>query len=369
MRVDNAALPLINGCCRLLARRAARHDEPVVRYLDLGVKVVRLVCHSPRFMRHVERQMTCALRDEADHYDATLIIWQDRNVAEAAFSVKSVLDPQNYRKYRLARLTGQCQPEQMQLFNEDIIRFWPLLDINPADGSLMAWNPETNTYYYAVENLEPEEFIKRGHIFVHTFFRICVGPASSFAHGAVIGLENTGVLFCAFGYRGKSTLCVRALMDGFEYVSDDYFVLGKKEGDALRAWPVYSIVALSPAAYDAMYDKFNGKFLSNNGRKDKYMFNIAAYHDQFRYGYPVKLAMFPNICDCDGPSIVEGGKELALEELCFSTLNQTGNLKDAPTIARLYGFAENLPFYRFNLSRNLDANARCLRDFLENWKQ
>lgn len=365
MRIDNAGFALAEACCEVLARRAAEHGPASVRYLNLGTRIVRLICHSRRFMRHVERQMACSLTDEAKRYDATLIIWQDHKVAQAAMQAMSALDAQAYRKLRLAALTtGSLPQEQILLYDEDIIRFWPLVDINPGDGSLTAWNPQSNTYYYSVENLEPEEFIKRGHVFVHILFRICNVPNFSLAHGAVIGLNNTGILFCAFGYRGKSTLCVNALLDGFEYVSDDYFILGKKEGDILRAWPIYSIVALSPAAYDAMYDRFEGKFLCNNGRKDKYMFNIEAYHKSFRYGYPVKLAMFPNICDCEEPKIVEGGKELALEELCFSTLNQTCNLKDAPTIAKLYNFAERLPFYRFDLSRNISRNVKCLREFL-----
>lgn len=370
MRVDNAPEALVESACSVLARRAAAAGEVQCVYLDCGTRMVRLLCHSPQFMRHVERQMTCALRDSAPAYDATLVIWQDRAASEIGTALLRELDPAAYREQRLLRFTNpaaakKAAQEQVLLYNEDAVRFWPLLDLNSKDRSLSAWDRATNTYYYAVEDLEPEEFIKRGHIFVQLLFRICNVPGSSLAHGAVIGLENTGVLFCAFGYRGKSTLCIQALMDGFDYVSDDYFILGREAASPLRAWPIYSIVALSPAAYDAMYAQFNGKFLSNNGRKDKYMFNIAAYHGQFRRAYPIKLAMFPNICGCAEPAIVEGGRELAIEELCFSTLNNTGNLRDASTIGKMYDFVKDLPFYRFDLSRNLTKNTACLRAFLE----
>lgn len=366
MRFDGVPAGVRQQAYAVLEERANRcAPEPIIRFLDCGTRMVRLVCHSAAFLRHVERQMTCSLREEAPSFDATLVIWRERSVADAALAVVRVLDGVLYRRLRIGRLTGEAASEAVQCFDEGRVRHWPLLDVQPGDGSLSAFDPEGNTYYYAVENLEPEEFIKRGHIFVQLLFRICNVPGSSLAHGAVVGLNGVGVLFCAFGYRGKSTLSVHALLDGFEYVSDDYLILGRKPGDTLRAWPVYSVIALAPQAYQAMYDDFRGKFLSNNARKDKYMFNIAGYHDQFRRGYPVRLCMFPHICDCAEPSIEPGYRALAVEELAFSTLNNTGNLRDALTIGKLYEFVCDLPFYRFNLSRNIARNTRCLREFLE----
>ena len=368
MRFDGVPASVRKQAYGVLMQRAQRAGHtPVIRYLDCGTRMVRLICHTPTFMRHVERQMTCALRDHADAYDATLVIWQERNVAEAAFALTSAIDRNFYNEQRLGRLIGKPVEtiEEFLVYDESLIRYWPLFIVLQRDHTLSAHDPETNTYYYAVENLEPEEFIKLGHIFVQLLFRICDVPGSCLVHGAVVGLEAKGVLICAFGYRGKSTLSVHALLDGFDYVSDDYLVLGQKPGDTLRAWPIYSIVALSPQAYDAIYADFRGKFLSNNGRKDKYMFNIAAYHDQFRGAYPVRVCMFPNICDATEPSIEPGYRELAIEELALSTLNNFGNVRDAATVGKIFDFIKDMPFYRFNLSRNIASNTRCLREFLE----
>lgn len=367
MRFDGVPATVRKQAYALLEQRARKAGAaPVTKFLDCGTRMVRLICHSAAFLRHVERQMTCALRDEAPGYDVTLVIWQERSVADAAFALTSVFDAPRYRQERLARLTGKTvAQEAYQIFDDDLLRHWPLLDVQPADGSLSVYDPENATYYYAVENLEPEEIIKRGHIFVPLLFRICNVPGSSLVHGAVVGLRESGVLLCAYGYRGKSTLSVHALLDGFDYVSDDYLILGQQPGDDLRAWPIYSIIALAPRAYQAMYDSFRGKFLSNNARKDKYMFNIAAYHDQFRRAYPVKLCMFPNICDCAQPSIEEGHRERCIEELALSTLHNFGNGGDAVTIGKIYDFVRDLPCYRFNLSRNIARNTRCLREFLE----
>lgn len=370
MRVDNISREQAKGACEILVQRARMSGKATTVFLDCGPLTVRLICHSEQFMRHVERQMTCALRTDASSYDATIVAWHEPRFDDAALALSRIFNIESYRKQRIARLTGQrIKQENVEAFNESIIHYWNLLDVQPSNGRMTAFDPENNTYYCAVENLDPEEFIIWGHVFFPLLFRICNVPEISVAHGAVLGLNGIGVLLCAFGYRGKSTLAVNALQDGFDYVSDDYFILGRKPGDNLRAWPIYSIVALSPEMYSSMYGKFHGKFVSNNSRKDKYIFNISSYHGQFRSAYPVSYCMFPHICDCVSPSIEPGYKELAVEEIVFSTLNNVGYVRDAMTAGKLYSFISDLPFYRFNLSRNLEANTRCLREFLEQRQQ
>lgn len=365
MRIDKPSAEQLAQSFKYLDARAAKGREPVfVKYLDLGVRVVRLICYSDAFTPHVEKQLTWSLKDDAPRYDATLVIWQEA-IAEAAFGLFGCYNPARYRQMRIQRLArGNPAIQPIAFFDEDMLRHRPLIDADTKSGLLSAWDPKSNTYYYAAENLDPEEFIKHGHIFVQTLFHILRSPTSSLVHGAVVGLRGKGVLFCAIGYRGKSTLTVNCLLDGFDYVSDDYLILAKHD-DVLRAWPIYSIVALSPQAYQAMYSRFRGKFVSNNARKDKYIFNIAGYHDRFASGYPVKLCMFPHITDCAEPSIVSGDRERGIEELLYSSIHNTGNTKDATTMGKLYTFVDDLPFYRFNLSLNIDKNTRCLRNFLE----
>jgi hypothetical protein len=369
LRVDKPSPEQLARCFSTLDARARQAGKPVfVKYLDLGTHVVRLINHSASFTPHVEKQLTWSLKDDAPRYDATLVVWQDRDISEIACSLLGHHDTAEYRKLRVKKLAGvKVNIPDMTFFDEDILRHQPLIGVDKKNSLISAWEPKSNTYYYAVENLEPEEFIKRGHIFVQTFFHILKSQTSSLAHGAVVGLQGTGVLFCAIGYRGKSTLTVNCLLDGFDYVSDDYLVLGTN-GGILRAWPIYSVIALSPTAYQAMYHRLQAKFVSNNARKDKYMFNIAEYHDRFSPAYPVKICMFPHITDCLEPSIVPGNKERAIEELLYSSIHNTGNTQDTMTMGRLYSFVEALPFYRFNLSPNIDKNTRCLREFLERYE-
>ena len=350
-----------------------RLGTPVsIQYLDLGTKIVRLINYSDAFTPYIEDQLAYVLKDGATHYDATLVVWQEQDMLDLQLALYRAYNPRLYFQKRAARArqaqTGEKLDPVLKISDEDVLHHHPLVEINRDAGTASIWDYRTNTHYYSVSNLDPEELIKKGHLFVRSLSRIIKSPKSNLVHGAVVGVKNTGVLFCGIGYRGKSTFSVNALLHGFEYVSDDYISLGRQDG-ILRAWPIYSIITLSPAVWQFMRKRLRAEFLSNNARKDKYVFSIAEYHKQFVSGYPVRLCMYPRFVQDAEPSIEKGDRAKALEEFVFSSLRPVGDAEDVETIAKLYSFVCDLPFYRINLTSNLDKNTRCLRDFLEHFNE
>lgn len=378
MQVDNPSAARMAAYFSVMDLRAAQarntDDFERISYLDLGTHVVRLIICSKAFAPHIEKQLTYVLQDSATRYDATLVVWQEKKVETLARELETKGNPHESLKIRLQKIQTGYEPEYINnhllVFDHAYSSLHPLIDVNPWGKHVQAWNSVTNTYYYAVENLEPEEFIKHGHIFVQTLNKLLKTPSSALVHGAAIGLDNQGILLCARGQRGKSTLAVRAMLDGFEYVSDDYLVLGKDDS-SLYAWPIYSIITLSPMMYGDLYSTLNAKFVSNNARKDKYVLNIAAYHDRFVKRYPIKLCMFPQIVNDLKPSIVEcnqAGKGRAMVELIHSTIAQMGDKHDIATVKKLMNFVQDLPCYQINLCRDIDKNLLCLREFLKSGK-
>jgi hypothetical protein len=360
---------------RLDERAAASGSLQFVKYLDLGTHVVRLVNYSAAFTPHIEKQLTYVLKDSAPREpDATLVVWREKNIASLSAALDDRCNPGKIPLLRVRKLaTGSISDQELQhlqflqVFDERYSRHHPLVNIDIWGKIVGAHNPETNTYYYAPENLEPEEFIKQGHIFVQTFNKILKSPSTALVHGAAVGLDGKGILLCARGQRGKSTLAVRAMLDGFDYVSDDYLVLGK-EDSGLYAWPIYSIITLSPMMYGDLYDTLNAKFVSNNARKDKYVFNISGYHDRFVSRYPIHLCMFTQLVADAEPSVVacsQAGKGRAVVQLVHSTINQMGDRHDIATIRKLMCFVESFPFYQINLCRDIEKNMRLLREFLK----
>ncbi|MBQ7222244.1 MAG: hypothetical protein IJS02_02125 [Bacteroidales bacterium] len=312
-------------------------------YVDLGVKMVRILNYSEEFTLLMNRQLNWSLRKEADHFDTTLVVWKN-----------------------------EVSDEELRwVFDKEYSDKLPVVMIEGATGKVDGYDREKETYYFGYGLLCPEDFVTEGHMFVRTFYNILKTPSSHLVHGACLGLEGNGILFCARGQRGKSTLTVLSLLEGFEYVSDDYLVLEQVD-KKLKAYPVYSIITLSPIMYNRMFDKLEGtRFVSNNWNKSKYVINIANLHDRFRTAYPIKVCMFPEIVSDPEPSIVKCNpveKGRAITHLVHSTVTQMLNLQDNDSVKKLMGMLNNYDFYKINLCSDIYKNVECLREFTKSIK-
>lgn len=296
------------------------YGTPKIVYLDMQVKRVRLLVYSEEFIPYIEYQIPYIIsNDVSERYDATVVLWKEQDDA--------------------------------------------------APDIIQEYDAETNTYYYGVKNLEYEEFIKQGHFLVHTFYKILNTGSSSLVHGAVVGADGEGVLLCARGQRGKSTLTVLSMFRGMEYVSDDYLLLENDENNRVFASPIYSIITLSPLMTDRMKsDLAEAMKLGNNARKDKYVFNISCMHDSFRKHYPIKALVFPEIMNCDEPFIrkatnLEKGR--AMTQILHSTATQMGAERDTEATRKLIGMLQPFDCYFMGLSGDIEQNVRVLKDFIE----
>lgn len=355
------------------------------KYVQLGSKIVKLVCYSKDFIPLVEKQLSYTLKDASDSYDAVIILWNEK---ETEIFASKIIDNHTKSRARIEQLVfktkninfeaadnthSKCDlfiklkvkggiVSYFEIIDDSYSKHNPIIRISADSGIINAYDQKNNVYYYGVKDLHPEEFIKQGHIFVQIFNKIIKTSNSALVHAAVVGIENKGILFCARGQKGKSTLAVLSMMEGFEYVSDDYLVI-EKENDELYSYPIYSIITLSPKMYNELYNDLKGKFVSNNARKDKYVIDISAYHSNFRAKYPIKICMFPQIVADEKPSIVACKKGQAITQLVHSTISQLEDKHDIKTIKKLISFIKDFNFYQINLCSDIRQNVECLRQF------
>ena len=316
-----------------------------ILYVDLGVKIVRLICYNEQFIPHIEKQLTYTMRENASKYDATVILWLQEEIDKIS-EVKGlfVSSENNDEKYA---------------------------DYVISDATITAASADMTTYYYGVKNLESEIFIREGHLLVKILYNILKTDTTTLVHGACVGIDGKGILLCARGQRGKSTLAVLSMIEGFEYVSDDYLTLEKDNGN-LYAYPIYSIITLSPRMYNELYDKLDGtRFISNNARKDKYVINIANFHDHFRKKYPINLCMSMDFTTDENPSIEESSvqeKGRAITQLIHSTIAQMFDIYDAALVKKIIGMVNGFKFYKINLCNDIYKNVYALRDFMKEYE-
>ena len=83
MRIDNLSEQQLENIFNNLNNYVNTNYQQVwTRYVKLGSKTVRIICYSDEFTPLVERQLTFTLSDCADSYDATLVIWKEKNISE-----------------------------------------------------------------------------------------------------------------------------------------------------------------------------------------------------------------------------------------------------------------------------------------------
>lgn len=372
MRIDNVSEEKIKQYNENLYNYIKGNNELVeTKYVNMGTKIVRIINYSNDFTPLIEKQLTFTLSDKADRYDATLVLWNEKNIDKVAKYIDNEFDPKKNLKFRIELIYNHKKPISIFMFSENYSSILSILSIDINNGIINSFDPSTKTYFYGVENLEPEEFIKQGHIFVQIFNKILKDENSNLVHGAVVGKNNNGILFCARGQRGKSTLTVLSMMEGFEYVSDDYLVL-EKCGKDLYSHPIYSIITLSPRMYNELYDRLDGcRFVSNNARKDKYVINITKFHPQFKTKYPIKICIFPEIVSDPEPSLRLCSKEekgRAITQLIQSTVFQMQDINDHKTILKLLNMVKNFEFYKLNLCNNIEKNTQYLEDFISKYE-
>ena len=372
MIINNPTVDKIKEYNENLYKYIEKNNKLVeTRYVDLGVKTLRILNYSKEFTHLMEKQLTYSIKNSADKYDATLILWKEKNVKNIYSKIANEYNPKNNLKMRAIMLAQGIKGEDLWVFDSNYSKTNPIIRSDIHRNIIEAIDVENNTYFLGVENLDPEEFIKEGHIFVQIFNKVLKTDTTNLVHGAAVGFDGNGILFCARGQRGKSTLTVLSMMKGFEYVSDDYLTL-QKEGDKLYTYPIYSIITLSPRMYNELYDELKeSRFLFNNARKDKYVINIANFHKQFRAKYPVKLCMFPEIVSDKEPSIELCSKKekgRAIVQLVQSSVFQMQDVHNHKVIKKITDMVKDYDFYKINLCNDINKNTEFLREFLKNYK-
>jgi hypothetical protein len=325
----------------LLDRHIENLDcKAYIKYLTLGNITVKIACYVPELTIFIEKQLSYCLSDNAEYYDKVFYIWKEdlqSIVADFAQSARRVF-----------------------LFSKNAEK--PFMEISLDTNTLIAKNQEKQTHYLCANDFSVDVIRKMGHLFVRYINELAKTPDQAMVHAAAVGIAGKGALMCARGGGGKSTLAVSALLNGFQYVSDDYLVLSKT--DRLYAYPIYSTINLSLEMYRQM-DTLQSEYLYDNYYKPKYTLSIAAHHAGFTKKLPLEMVIFPKISDVEKPSIEPADKGKAIVQMIHSTITQMGDKTNADYAKMMISFLSGLDFYQINLSPDLEANVKLLKQFIK----
>ncbi|MDR0534442.1 MAG: hypothetical protein LBH01_10865 [Verrucomicrobiales bacterium] len=338
--VINIPAEEMDGYFNILDQRSRGDSGADVSFLSLAGKVLKIENHVPSLAPIIRQNFGFCLRDSASHSDALLRVWESEVaslVADFAANSKSVF-----------LSSGAIPAPEISLFLED--------------NRLEAHHQRTSTFHYAGRAFSNESLAQAGHLFVRLINQVAKGPGQALVHAAAVGLDDKGVLICARGGGGKSTLAISSMLAGFQYVADDYLILEQR--DRLYANPIYSVITLSPEMRRRM-PSLQAEFLWDNYNKKKQVLGISAHHSSFARELPIKAVIFPNISHTDACTIEHANKGKAITQLVHSTVSQMGDQKDPSHLKTLISFVKDLDFYQINLGTDLHANVSVLAKFIK----
>ena len=317
--------------------------KPQIKYIRLGNKIVRIESYIPELTAVMEMQLSYCLIDKADSYDSILYLWKDdvkSYIADFAQEADNLFyfpkdQPNTFIKFRL------------------------------YDDSMIAYNQELKTCYSSMNDVSTTAIRKLGHVLAKELYQLAKAPNQSLVHAASVGIDGSGVLISARGGGGKSTLSLSAMLEGFQYVSDDYLVLSKTS-EGVYTYPLYSIINLYPQMLERM-KSLKAEYMYNiPWRPDKWALDIRAHHDSFVPKLKVDAVIFPKVCNLDKPFIEPAEKGKAIVQLVHSTILQLDydDDKNNNTVRTLLSLVSNLEFFQINLSWDLNANVELLKQFI-----
>ena len=218
---------------------------------------------------------------------------------------------------------------------------------------------QRNIFYYCRHPDSGSESILYGHAMVVIFGQWARQNGMLLLHSACVGCGGKGIMLSARGGGGKSTLAVSCLLDGMDFVSDDY-ILVNQEGP-LRAMPLYRTVSLNQDM-EALLKPGLPVIRIDRSRNDKLMMDASSY--EFRDSLPVSAIVYPNLTDDEFPSIGPASRGSVLVKIIDSTASQLGVFRDPEPYRMMSQRLMDIPVFEIKLCKDLQKNVQCLRNFI-----
>lgn len=326
-----------------------KKDIENILYIDICGVIIKIENYSSKIVEDLKDKFDYCITNKCDKVDATIKIWE-----QGAF--KNFMDADSIGLKNM-----------LAYDDNDMVAANFFLNLDIENNKLDAFNKKTNTYYYSRKEFSIENIAKTGHIFAQEIARILENHDISLVHSASVGVDGKGVLISARGLGGKSTLSISALLDGFDYVSDDYVAL-KRENGIVKSYPIYSIITLSQKMIDTMTELKAKTLYTHPWNNTKKILNISNYHDRFVNGLEIKAVIFPNICGADEPTIEKINKGKAIVQCIDSTVKQVNKKNDRKYTQQLISLMKDFDFYQINLSYDIFKNVAILKNFIKTFK-
>lgn len=180
-------------------------------------------------------------------------------------------------------------------------------------------------------------------------------------HAAAVGNDGGGVLIVGKSGSGKSTLSLSCLLDGMEFIGDDYILI--TASGPLRARPIYTLAAANQDVLDQLpLDKVPSVYVDHlsNGKPQLVLGGGLMCPE-----LPIKAVVLPVVSGEEEPYFQKVDHGGVLTKLIHSSTSQINICRNTQLIRRMSMRLFTLPCYEMHVSPQLMKNPAALRRFIE----
>ncbi len=212
-----------------------------------------------------------------------------------------------------------------------------------------------------------EEYAPFWACFHWEFHNFALTRPYAFVHSGAVGLNGEGVLISSMGGCGKSTTVLGCLLDGFDYVSDDYLVL---ERETAVVYPMYSCGILNGDSLQRLPELKSRIYGDVYRRPDRYIIDLSEFRDQFCHGMKIKAVVHPLVQQDARPGtealIRKDPLHIGATRMLLSSARQNGYdaMKNQEALRCLVDTVSSLPSYELLLSPDRQSNCCALRELI-----
>ncbi len=245
-------------------------------------------------------------------------------------------------------------------FNSDRIKtafHWSEFSVNVMDL-------QTNTAVYWIKSRENLPYWAISSPFRTILHWWMEKNGCQLMHAAAVGTDEGGVLITGKGGAGKSTTAVSCLLDGMNYLSDDYLIV--KKDPVPKVYSLYSTAKIGVEDREKFSElqSLAADHIEKNQEKDV-LFLYPAFKDQIKKELPVKTILKPRIRKQKKTTFSPISFWRTHRAMSFTTMSQ---LPGVGTHTHQYfkDLCNTVPCLAINLGNDLKEGPKAIRHHLHN---